>query len=65
MVVIISVVFSLFVRAKMDPSLIRVIVVSLFSASVVLLLSYNIALLPNERALLKNKFQSIIQKKKL
>ena len=48
----------------MDPSLIRVIVVSLFSASVVLLLSYNIALLPNERALLKNKFKSIIQKKK-
>ena len=63
-VVIISVVFSLFVRAKMEPSLIRLIVVSLFSASVVLLLSYNIALLPNERALLKNKFQSIIQKKK-
>lgn len=63
-VVIISVVFSLFVRAKMEPSLIRVIVVSLFSASVVLLLSYNIALLPNERALLKNKFKSIIQKKK-
>lgn len=64
-VVIISVVFSLFVRAKMEPSLIRLIVVSLFSASAVLLLSYNIALLPNERALLKNKFQSIIQKKKL
>lgn len=64
-VVIISVVFSLFVRAKMESSLIRLIVVSLFSASAVLLLSYNIALLPNERALLKNKFQSIIQKKKL
>lgn len=64
-VVIISVVFSLFVRAKMEPSLIRLIVLSLFSASAVLLLSYNIALLPNERALLKNKFQSIIQKKKL
>lgn len=64
-VVIISVVFSLFVRAKMEPSLIRLIVVSLFSALAVLLLSYNIALLPNERALLKNKFQSIIQKKKL
>lgn len=64
-VVIISVVFSLFVRTKMEPSLIRLIVVSLFSASAVLLLSYNIALLPNERALLKNKFQSIIQKKKL
>lgn len=63
-VVIISVVFSLFVRAKMEPSLIRLIVVSLFSASVVLLLSYNIALLPNEKALLKNKIQSIIQKKK-
>lgn len=64
-VVIISVVFSLFVRTKMEPSLIRLIVVSLFSASAVLLLSYNIALLPNERALLKNKFQSVIQKKKL
>lgn len=64
-VVIISVALSLFVRAKMEPSLIRLIVVSLISASAVLLLSYNVALLPNERALLKNKFQSIIQKKKL
>ena len=64
-VVIISVVFSLFVRAKMEPSLIRLVTVSLISVSAVLLLSYNIALLPNERALLKNKFQSIIQKKKL
>lgn len=64
-VVILSVAFSLFVRAKMEPSLIRLIVVSLISASAVLLLSYNVALLPNERALLKNKFQSIIQKKKL
>lgn len=64
-VVIISVVFTLFVRAKMEPSLIRLVTVSLISVSAVLLLSYNIALLPNERALLKNKFQSIIQKKKL
>lgn len=63
-VVIISVVFSLFVRAKMEPSLIRLVAVSLISVSAVLLLSYNIALLPNERALLKNKFKSIIQKKK-
>lgn len=62
-VVIISVVFSLFVRAKMEPSLIRLVVVALISVSAVLLLSYNIALLPNERALLKNKFQSIIHKK--
>lgn len=63
-VVTISVVFSLFVRAKMEPSLIRLVAVSLISVSAVLLLSYNIALLPNERALLKNKFKSIIQKKK-
>lgn len=63
-VVIISVVFSLFVRAKMEPSLSRLVAVSLISVSAVLLLSYNIALLPNERALLKNKFKSIIQKKK-
>lgn len=63
-VVIISVAFSLFVRAKMEPSLIRLVAVSLISVSAVFLLSYNLALLPNERALLKNKFKSIIQKKK-
>lgn len=54
---------SLFVRSGMQASLLRLIVISIFSVLVVSLLSYKIALLPAEKIFIKSKIHNYFQSK--